>query len=53
MKRYIDKEQSPRYQIDKTTVTEHFAKIWVKLETEFKEAERGTPFALEPRDTGK
>jgi hypothetical protein len=51
MKRFIDKEQSPRCQMEKQIVTEHFATAWARPQTDFREAEQGTPFALEPKIT--
>jgi hypothetical protein len=51
MKRFIDTEQSPRFQIDKTSVTQHFSKTWAKSENDVREAEQGTSFVLDPRLT--
>jgi hypothetical protein len=53
MKRFIDKKQSPRCQIETSTVTDHFAMIWASSETEFQVAQSDTVFVLETRTTDK
>jgi hypothetical protein len=37
--------------MDKEIVTEDFATAWARPQTDFREAEQGTPFALEPKIT--
>jgi hypothetical protein len=51
VKRFIDKKQSPRCQTGKEIVREHFTTAWARAQTDFREAEQGTPFALEPKIT--
>jgi hypothetical protein len=53
MRRYIDKEQSPQCQIEMEEVTEHFTKSCARPEQDFIEANQGSIFHMEARNTEK